>query len=141
RSAAGDRRTAHRRGRRAAAASVGTGLNVSAISPADVARAADAIRARTPAVPEVAIILGTGLGGLSQAIDVETSIAYEDIDGFPHSTVESHRGRLLFGTLGGKRVVAMQGRFHRYEGYSLQQVTMPVRVLHALGARTLVVSN
>lgn len=112
-----------------------------AISPADVARAADAIRARTPVVPEVAIILGTGLGGLAQAIEVETSIDYEDITGFPHSTVESHSGRLLFGRLGGRHVVAMQGRFHRYEGYSLQQVTMPVRVLHALGARTLVVSN
>lgn len=112
-----------------------------AVSPADVRSAADAIRARTPIVPEVAIILGTGLGGLAQAIAVEASIGYEDIDGFPHSTVESHNGRLLFGTLGGKRVVAMQGRFHRYEGYALQQVTMPVRVLHALGARTLVVSN
>lgn len=111
------------------------------LSPADVARATEAIRQRSRVVPDVAIILGTGLGGLAQAIDVDAAIAYEDIPGFPVSTVESHRGRLLLGTLGGRRVVAMQGRFHRYEGYALQQVTMPVRVLHALGARTLVVSN
>lgn len=111
------------------------------LTPADVARAADAIRTRSALLPEVAIILGTGLGGLAQAIDVDAAIAYEDIPGFPVSTVESHSGRLLLGTLGGRRVVAMQGRFHRYEGYALQQVTMPVRVLHALGARTLVVSN
>ena len=103
--------------------------------------AAAAVRERCAAVPEVAIVLGTGLGGLAAEIDVETSVAYEDIPGFPHSTVESHAGRLLLGTLGGKRVVAMQGRMHRYEGYSLQQVTFPVRVLRALGAETLVVSN
>ncbi|WP_367887890.1 purine-nucleoside phosphorylase [Pseudogemmatithrix spongiicola] len=111
------------------------------MSPADVTRAVDSIRQRSAVVPDIAIILGTGLGGLAQAIEVETAIAYEAIAGFPTSTVESHSGRLLFGTLGGKRVVAMQGRFHRYEGYSLQQVTLPVRVMHALGARTLVVSN
>ena len=111
------------------------------MTPADVARAADAIRQRTSVVPDVAIILGTGLGGLAAAIDMQSAIPYEEIPGFPVSTVESHSGRLLCGTLGGKRVVAMQGRFHRYEGYSLQQVTMPVRVLQALGARTLVVSN
>ena len=99
------------------------------------------IRARTPGVPEVAIILGTGLGALGAAIEVTQTIPYDEIPGFPLSTVESHHGRLLFGTLGGRRVVAMQGRFHRYEGYSLQQVTFPVRVLRALGAQTLVVSN
>ena len=99
------------------------------------------IRSRTPLVPEVAIVLGTGLGALGAAIDVQHTIAYDEIPGFPLSTVESHHGRLLFGMLGGKRVVAMQGRFHRYEGYSLQQVTFPVRVLQALGAPTLVVSN
>lgn len=112
-----------------------------ALSPADVARAADAIRARSVVAPEVAIILGTGLGGLASAIDVADAVDYGDIPGFPVSTVESHSGRLLLGTLGGKRVVAMQGRFHRYEGYSLQQVALPVRVMHALGATTLVVSN
>jgi purine-nucleoside phosphorylase len=104
---------------------------------ASIARA----RAGSSPAPDVAIVLGTGLGALGAAIDVAASVAYEDIPGFPLSTVESHTGRLLFGTLGGRRVVAMQGRFHRYEGYSLQQVTFPVRVLHALGARTLVVSN
>lgn len=110
-------------------------------TPADVANAVAAIRARTALVPEVAIILGTGLGGLGRAIDVECAIEYVDIPAFPLSTVESHSGRLLFGTLSGRRVVAMQGRFHRYEGYALQQVTFPVRVLRALGATTLVVSN
>ena len=92
-------------------------------------------------VPDAAIILGTGLGALGRAIEVEATVEYGDIPGFPLSTVESHAGRLLIGTLGGRRVVAMQGRFHKYEGYSLQQVTFPVRVLQALGARTLVVSN
>jgi purine-nucleoside phosphorylase len=110
-------------------------------TPADVAAAVVSIRARTPFVPEFAIILGTGLGGLADAITVECAIEYGEIAGFPLSTVESHSGRLLLGTLNGRRVVAMQGRFHRYEGYSLQQVTFPVRVLHALGARTLFVSN
>lgn len=110
-------------------------------TPADVAAAVATIRARTSFAPEFGIILGTGLGGLADAITVECAIEYGDITGFPLSTVESHSGRLLLGTLEGRRVVAMQGRFHRYEGYSLQQVTFPVRVLHALGARTLFVSN
>jgi len=99
------------------------------------------VRARTMLAPEVALILGTGLGALGRAIEVECSIPYADLPGFPLSTVESHAGRLLVGTLGGRRVIAMQGRFHRYEGYALQQVTFPVRVLRALGARVLVVSN
>ena len=103
--------------------------------------AADVVRAQFSRVPEVAIVLGTGLGGLTREIDVATTVEYADIPGFPLSTVESHAGRLLCGTLGGKTVVAMQGRFHRYEGYSLQQVTFPIRVLRALGASTLVVSN
>ncbi|MBI1808467.1 MAG: purine-nucleoside phosphorylase [Gemmatimonadetes bacterium] len=108
---------------------------------ATVQAAVDAIRARTAFVPDVAIVLGTGLGALGEAIAVEVTIDYADVPEFPLSTVESHSGRLLLGMLGGQRVVAMQGRFHRYEGYSLQQVTFPVRVMHALGARTLVVSN
>ena len=103
--------------------------------------AADVVRAQFSRVPEVAIVLGTGLGGLTREIDVATTVEYADIPGFPLSTVESHAGRLLCGTLGGRTVVAMQGRFHRYEGYSLQQVTFPIRVLRALGASTLVVSN
>jgi len=106
-----------------------------------VERAADVVRQRRPLVPEVGIILGTGLGGLASQIAVEAEIPYADIPGFPLSTVETHAGKLLLGRLGGRPVVAMQGRFHRYEGYDLQQVTFPVRVLFALGARTLVVSN
>lgn len=106
-----------------------------------ITASAAAVRARFSKPVDVAIILGTGLGGLAAEIDVEARIEYGDIPDFPVSTVESHAGRLLCGTLGGKTVVAMQGRFHRYEGYSLQQVTFPVRVLQALGAQTLIVSN
>jgi purine-nucleoside phosphorylase len=106
-----------------------------------MAAAAGAIRARSDLQPRIGIILGTGLGGLAARIDVQASIPYEEIAGFPLSTVETHTGRLLLGTLGGKPVVAMQGRFHRYEGYTLQQVTFPVRVMRALGADTLLVSN
>jgi purine-nucleoside phosphorylase len=105
------------------------------------ARAADAVRGRTTLRPEVAIVLGTGLGGLAREIEIEAEVSYGDIPGFPLSTVETHAGKLLAGRLGGRPVMAMQGRFHRYEGYDLQQVTFPVRVLHALGARTLMVSN
>ena len=103
--------------------------------------AAAAVRQRTSVAPRIGIILGTGLGGLAGDIDVETRIPYGDIPGFPLSTVESHAGQLLVGTLGGKPVIAMQGRFHRYEGYDLQQVTFPVRVMRALGVETLIVSN
>ena len=106
-----------------------------------VQRAADVVRTRFGRTPHAAIILGTGLGGLAGRIAVEASIEYTEIPGFPLSTVESHAGRLLCGTLSGKTVIAMQGRFHRYEGYSLGQVTFPVRVLRALGADTLIVSN
>ena len=106
-----------------------------------VRSAAQAVRARIPAAPDVAVILGTGLGGLADAIAVGHSVPYEEIPGFPLSTVESHAGRLLFGTLGGRNVAAMQGRFHRYEGYDLGAVTFPVRVLRELGAKTLIVSN
>ena len=100
-----------------------------------------AVRARTTLAPDVAIILGTGLGGLADEMDVEARIPYGDIPGFPLSTVESHAGRLLSGTLAGRSVVAMQGRVHLYEGYSPQEIAFPVRVLARLGARTLVVSN
>jgi purine-nucleoside phosphorylase len=103
--------------------------------------AADVVRKHTSVSPEVGIILGTGLGGLAQEIEVEASIPYQEIPGFPLSTVETHAGRLLLGRLGKRPVVAMQGRFHRYEGYGLADVTFPVRVLRALGAGTLVVSN
>ncbi len=115
------------------------------MSPATLSQAVDqalrAIRGRTQGRPDIAIILGTGLGGLAREMSLAAQIPYGDIPGFPLSTVESHSGRLLLGELGGKQVVAMQGRFHRYEGYALQQVTFPVRVMRALGARTLVVSN
>ncbi|HEX9564003.1 MAG TPA: purine-nucleoside phosphorylase [Gemmatimonadaceae bacterium] len=103
--------------------------------------AAAAIRRRIGVRPAVAIILGTGLGGLAARIESRVEVAYADIADFPLSTVESHAGRLLAGRLSGRTVVAMQGRFHRYEGWSLQQVTLPVRVMHALGASVLVVSN
>jgi purine-nucleoside phosphorylase len=116
------------------------------IAPAEdmyaaVERAASAVRAKFDARPDAAIILGTGLGRLASQIEASVVIDYRDIPGFPLSTVESHAGRLLCGRLAGKTVVAMQGRFHRYEGYSLRQVTFPVRVLRALGAETLIVSN
>ncbi len=106
-----------------------------------ITAAAQAIQARFPQRPTEAIILGTGLGQLADEIRVDVTIDYADIPGFPLSTVESHAGWLLCGTLGGRTVVAMQGRFHRYEGYSLHEVTFPVRVLRALGAETLIVSN
>lgn len=99
------------------------------------------IRARTSVVPDVAIILGTGLGGLAEEVAVDARIPYTEIPGFPVATVESHAGELLVGTLAGRRVVAMRGRFHCYEGYTPQEIGLPVRVLGRLGARTLVVSN
>jgi purine-nucleoside phosphorylase len=99
------------------------------------------IQSKTAMRPEYLVILGTGLGDLVKKIKVTDSISYKDIPHFPVSTVESHAGRLLFGELGGKQVVAMQGRFHFYEGYSMQQIVFPVRVLQANGAKTLIVSN
>jgi purine-nucleoside phosphorylase len=106
-----------------------------------IQEATGVVRRRTKLRPDVAIVLGTGLGGLAAEIEVEAAIPYEDIPGFPLSTVESHAGRLLLGRLGQRPVVAMQGRFHRYEGYDLAAVTFPVRVMQALGARVLFVSN
>lgn len=104
-------------------------------------QALDYIQQKTALKPEYLIILGTGLGRLAEQIDVEAIISYSDIPHFPTSTVESHAGRLLFGKLGGKNVVAMQGRFHYYEGYTMQQIVFPVRVLKSNGAQTLLVSN
>ena len=106
-----------------------------------IQEATGVVRRRTRIRPDVAIVLGTGLGGLAAEIEVEAAIPYKDIPGFPLSTVESHAGRLLLGRLGQRPVVAMQGRFHRYEGYDLAAVTFPVRVMQALGARVLFVSN
>ena len=91
--------------------------------------------------PEVGIILGTGLGGLVEHIENRLAVDYKDIPNFPVSTVEGHSGRLIFGMLGGKRVMAMQGRFHFYEGYNMQEVTFPVRVMKAIGIKQLFVSN
>ena len=91
--------------------------------------------------PETAIILGTGLGSLANEITEKYEIKYEDIPNFPVSTVEGHSGKLIFGKLGNKDIMAMQGRFHYYEGYSMQEVTFPVRVMRELGIKTLFVSN
>ena len=91
--------------------------------------------------PEVGIILGTGLGGLVNEIEVQETIPYKDIPHFPVSTVDGHRGQLIFGTMNGKKIVAMQGRFHYYEGYSMQELTFPVRVMKYLGIKVLILSN
>ncbi len=106
-----------------------------------VREAAAAIRKKTDWKPEIAIILGTGLGNLASKVKKECEIPYGQIPHFPVSTVQSHAGKLLFGTLSGKKVAVMEGRFHFYEGYSMQEVTFPVRVLKELGAKVLVVSN
>lgn len=100
-----------------------------------------ALQKKWPGKPKVGIILGTGLGGLAQDIEAEVTVPYEDIPHFPHSTVESHAGRFVCGRLSGKSIVAMEGRFHYYEGYSLQQITFPVRVMKALGCEILLASN
>lgn len=103
--------------------------------------AVKAIRKVTDITPKIAIILGTGLGKLVQNIDISATISYKEIPHFPISTVESHEGRLIFGQLGGKSVVCMQGRFHYYEGYTMKEITFPVRVIKKLGANILIVSN
>jgi purine-nucleoside phosphorylase len=99
------------------------------------------IQSKTNVQPTIGIILGTGLGGLVKEINIIDEIPYKDIPHFPVSTVESHSGKLIFGELGGKKVVAMQGRFHYYEGYDMKQVTFPVRVMKLLGIEKLFVSN
>jgi len=106
-----------------------------------IKESAEFLQKQTTYNPEVGIILGTGLGGLVNEIEIEHSISYEDIPNFPLSTVEGHSGRLIFGKLGGKQVVAMQGRFHYYEGYTMEKVTFPVRVMKLLGIKNLIVSN
>jgi purine-nucleoside phosphorylase len=106
-----------------------------------ISEAAEYIRSKVDLVPKIGIILGTGLGSLADGIEIAARVDYEGIPHFPVSTVESHAGRLLFGHLGEKPVVAMQGRFHYYEGYTVQQVTFPVRVMKELGIETLIVSN
>lgn len=106
-----------------------------------IQEAAAAIRAKWAHTPAAGVILGTGLGKLTEDIQTDVAIPYEDIPHFPRSTAPSHAGQLVCGTLGGKPVVVMEGRFHFYEGWTLQQVTFPVRVMKALGAGTLIVSN
>ncbi len=106
-----------------------------------VQEATRTVQGRWGARPQVGIILGTGLGGLAEEIEAEALLDYEEIPHFPHSTVQSHAGRLVCGQFAGKSVVAMEGRFHFYEGYSLQQITLPVRVMRALGCQVLIVSN
>lgn len=99
------------------------------------------IQSKISIQPEIGIILGTGLGGLVKEISINHIIPYEEIPNFPVSTVEGHSGKLIFGELGGKKVMAMQGRFHFYEGYDMKQVTFPVRVMKYLGVEKLIVSN
>jgi purine-nucleoside phosphorylase len=106
-----------------------------------IQEAAAAIRAKWAGTPAAGIVLGTGLGKLTEDIAAEAVIPYEQIPHFPRSTAPSHKGQLVCGALGGKPVIAMEGRFHFYEGWTLQQVTFPVRVMKALGATTLIVSN
>ena len=99
------------------------------------------MKSKMTTAPETAIILGTGLGSLVNEITDKYEIKYEDIPNFPLSTVEGHSGKLIFGKLGNKEIMAMQGRFHFYEGYSMKEVTFPVRVMRELGIKTLFVSN
>jgi purine-nucleoside phosphorylase len=99
------------------------------------------IKAKINTTPEIGIILGTGLGGLINEIEDQVAIPYKTIPNFPVSTVEGHVGQLIFGKLGGRNIVAMQGRFHYYEGYSMQEVTFPIRVMKLLGIELLMLSN
>jgi purine-nucleoside phosphorylase len=107
----------------------------------ELQEASSYIKARITVKPEIGLILGSGLGVLGEEIENPTFIPYQDIPHFPKSTVAGHKGRLVAGTLEGKQVIAMQGRFHYYEGYSLEQVTFPVRVMEALGIASVIVTN
>ena len=106
-----------------------------------ILEATSAVRARWAGKPVVGIILGTGLGAFAEEIADRTEIRYEEIPHFPRSTAPSHKGQFVCGTLGGKTVVAMEGRFHAYEGYTMQQITFPVRVMKALGCEVLIATN
>src|SRR5687767_4618210 len=99
------------------------------------------IKTATGFTPEYGVILGSGLGGFTDDMQIEYTLPYNEIPNFPVSTVEGHKGALVFGTIEGKKVVAMQGRFHFYEGYDMKQVTFPVRVMKYLGVEKLIVSN
>lgn len=101
----------------------------------------DFLKSKISNLPEFGIVLGSGLGNLGECIDIEVAFDYADIPNFPKSTVVGHKGRLIFGKLGGKNVVAMQGRFHFYEGYSMETVAFPIRVMKQLGIKLLILSN
>lgn len=107
----------------------------------EISEAVEAIRGRTKLRPEVAVILGTGLGSLGDNLEVDAVVPYSEIPHFPVSTVESHAGELAIGKLGGRPIAVMRGRVHYYEGYTMKQVSFPVRVLRGLGAETLLVTN
>ncbi len=102
---------------------------------------AEYLRKKTSFEPEYGIILGSGLGGLVKEVEIAHSLEYTGIPHFPVSTVKGHSGKLIFGTLGGKKIIALQGRFHYYEGYSMQEVTFPIRVMIAMGVKALLLSN
>ncbi|MFT4847839.1 MAG: purine-nucleoside phosphorylase [Sediminicola sp.] len=106
-----------------------------------IKESADFLKQRGFGTPEIGIILGTGLGQILDKVEVEAEMSYNHIPNFPTATVEFHKGKLIYGTLSGKKVIVMQGRFHLYEGYSLTDVTFPVRVMHQLGISKLLVSN
>ena len=106
-----------------------------------IQQTASFLKDKTTTPTDIGIILGTGLGGLVEEIEIKHSISYKDIPNFPISTVEGHSGRLIFGELGGKSVLAMQGRFHYYEGYTSEKITFPIRVMKSLGVKRLIVSN
>lgn len=106
-----------------------------------IEKAFNYIKNKIPAYPEIGVILGTGLGSLAEHIEGPILIDYKDIPEFPVSTVEGHAGRLIYGTLEGKKVIAMQGRFHYYEGYNMKEITLPIRVMSKLGIKILAVSN
>ena len=107
----------------------------------DIKEALDFLQQGGFGTPEIGIILGTGLGKILEKVAIEVEMSYNLIPNFPTSTVEFHKGKLIYGSLAGKKVIVMQGRFHLYEGYSLTDVTFPVRVMHALGISKLLVSN
>lgn len=107
----------------------------------EASKIADFLRARIPVVPQVGIMLGTGLGGLVNEMVRTATFSYHEIPGFPETSVEGHTGKLIFGQLGGKEVMAMQGRIHYYEGLSMQRIVIPVRVMNLLGIRLLILSN
>ncbi len=102
---------------------------------------AEQIREQTDIVPEVAIVLGSGLGSFIEGVDVHTTVPYSSLKGFPQSTVQGHNGNFILGTMAGKDVIVMQGRVHYYEGYSSAEVVLPLRVMHELGAKTIIITN